>query len=105
MQWKPGLILFAAAMLAAVASASAAETINVTIKGFKFTPAEVTAHVGDTIVWTNGDAMAHTATAKAGDFDLPVPAGKTASLVVEKVGAFDYFCKIHPSMKAMLTVE
>ena len=105
MQWKQGLAIFAAAMFAAFASASAAETINITIKGFKFTPAEVTAHVGDTVVWTNADAMAHTATAKAGDFDLPVPAGKTASLIVAKVGAFDYICKIHPSMKAKLTVE
>ena len=45
--------------------AGAAETLKVTIKGFKFMPAEVTADVGDTIEWTNQDAMPHTATTRA----------------------------------------
>ena len=103
MHWKLGVIL-GTALLFAVTGASAA-TINVTIKGLKFTPAAVTAHIGDKIVWTNEDPMAHTATATDKAFDLPVAPGKSASLMVAKAGTFDYFCKIHPHMKGKLTVN
>jgi plastocyanin len=105
MQSKWAFAIAGAVLLTAIGSAASAATINITIKGFKFAPAAVTAHVGDTIVWTNEDPMAHTATARSGDWDLPIPAGKSASLKVEKAGVFDYFCKIHPSMKATLTVN
>ena len=104
MQWKSGLAL-AAVVFFAAATGAAAQTIKVTVKGLKFIPAAVTAHVGDTIEWTNEDAMAHTATGKANEWDLPLPAGKSASLVLKTKGAFAYFCKIHPFMTANLTVE
>jgi plastocyanin len=103
MHWKLGAIV-GTALLFAVTGANAA-TINVTIKGHKFSPAAVTAHVGDKIVWTNEDASPHTSTATSKDWDLSVPPGKSASLMVAKAGAFDYFCKIHPSMKGKLTVN
>jgi plastocyanin len=105
MQWKSGSAIAAMVFIATVANAAAAETIKITIKGFKFSPAAVTAHVGDKIEWTNNDAMPHTSTAKSGEWDLPVPAGKSATLLLKTKGAFDYFCKIHPSMTAKLTVE
>jgi plastocyanin len=94
-----------AAVMMALGSASAsAETIKVTIKGLKFSPAEVTAHVGDTVEWTNEDQMAHTATARNKDWDIPIPAGKTASVVIAKAGDVDYFCRIHPSMTGKVVV-
>jgi plastocyanin len=105
MPWKLGIAIAGIALLAAVGNANAAETINVTIKGLKFTPSAVTAHVGDTIVWTNEDAMPHTSTARDKTWDLPIPPGKSASLIVATAGAFDYFCKIHPSVTGKLTVE
>jgi len=40
-----------------------AETIQVTIDKLVFSPTEVNAKVGDTIVWNNKDILAHTATA------------------------------------------
>jgi plastocyanin len=104
MQSRWAFAIAAVALLAATASASAA-TIKVTIKGFKFSPAAVTAHVGDTIEWTNDDPMAHTSTAKSGEWDLPVAMGKSASVVLKNKGAFDYFCKIHPSMTGKVTVD
>jgi len=104
MQWKSGIAIAAMLSFAAVTGATAA-TVKVTIKGFKFSPAAVTAHIGDTIEWTNNDPMAHTSTAKTGDWDLSLPAGKSSSVVLKKAGAFDYFCKIHPSMTGKVTVE
>ena len=69
-----------------------------------FTPAEVTAKVGDTIEWDNKDVLAHTATATDKSLDVMLPPKKTGSLTVKKAGTFDYFCKFHPNMKAKMTV-
>ncbi|WP_429809759.1 cupredoxin domain-containing protein [Ensifer sp. B1-9] len=81
-----------------------AETIRVTIEKLVFSPAEISAAVGDVIEWQNKDVMAHTATAK-GDFDIVIPPGKTATLAVTKAGTFDYYCRFHPNMKARLQVR
>ena len=105
MQWKLGVAIAATALFAVASSAAAAATIKVEIKGFKFSPAAVTAHVGDTIVWTNDDPMPHTATARTGEWDVPIAPGKSASFVIAKVGTFDYFCKIHPGMTGKITVN
>ncbi len=40
---------------------------QVSIKGFAFTPQEVTVKVGDTVTWTNEDAAYHTVTGGAWD--------------------------------------
>ena len=81
-----------------------AETIRITIDKLVFSPAEISAAVGDVIEWQNKDVMAHTATAK-GDFDIVIPPGKTATLTVTKAGTFDYYCRFHPNMKARLQVR
>lgn len=86
------------------ATAAAAETIRVTIKGFKFSPADVSAHIGDTIEWTNEDSMPHTATARDKQWDVSIPSGKNASVVVGTAGAVEYFCRIHPSMIGKVNV-
>ena len=100
-----GSILAAGVVLAvSVASASAAETIKVTIKGMKFDPAEITAHVGDTIEWSNQDFVAHTATGTNKEWDVTIGPGKTGTFVVDKVGAVAYFCRFHPNMKAKVDV-
>lgn len=97
--------VFAASLaLAASAAGVAAETIEITIKGLKFTPAEVTAHVGDTIAWINEDIVAHTATGTSKEFDVRIARGETGSVVLEGVGTVDYFCRLHPNMKARITI-
>lgn len=81
-----------------------AETIQVTIEKLVFSPAEISAAIGDVIEWDNKDVMAHTATAK-GDFDVVIAPKKTATLTVTKAGTFDYTCRFHPNMKARLQVR
>jgi len=81
-----------------------AETIRVTVEKLVFSPAEISAVVGDVIEWQNKDVMAHTATAKDG-FDVVIPPKKTATLTVTKAGVFDYYCRFHPNMKARLQVR
>ena len=55
------LALSVSGMMAFAPPALAADTIRVMIDKLKFAPAEVSAHVGDTIEWVSGDFVAHTA--------------------------------------------
>jgi plastocyanin len=81
-----------------------AETIQITIQNLVNTPVEVSAKVGDTIEWINKDILAHTATARNGDWDVMIGPNKTAQVVLKKAGAVDYYCKFHPNMTGRLTV-
>jgi plastocyanin len=89
-------------LLLSVLPAEAA-TIEVTIEKLVFKPAAVNARVGDTIEWVNKDVMAHTATAD-GKFDIVIPPHQSASTVVTKAGAIEYYCRFHPNMRGRLQV-
>jgi plastocyanin len=81
-----------------------AETIQVTIDKLAFAPAEVNAKVGDTVEWVNKDALAHTATASNGDWNVVTGPNQSGRVVLKKAGAVDYFCKYHPNMKGRVVV-
>ena len=81
-----------------------AATIRITMENLVIQPAEVSAKAGDTIELVNRDVFAHTATARNGDFDVAMPPKKTVTFVVKKAGAVDYYCRVHPNMKAVLNV-
>jgi plastocyanin len=85
------------------AGAAAAQTLHITIDKMAFSPAEVEAKAGDTIEWTNNDAFAHTATVKGG-FEVMLPPKKSGSVVLEKTGTIDYYCRLHPNMKGRIKV-
>ena len=90
-------------MLGMSVSAHAA-TIQITMDNLVIAPAEVSAKVGDTLELINKDVLAHTATAKNGDFDVMMPPKKTVTYVLKKAGTIDYYCRFHPNMKAVLNV-
>jgi len=81
-----------------------AATIQISVENLEFSPAEASAKVGDTIEWVNKDVLAHTATARNGDWDVMLPPKKSGTLVLKKAGTVDYYCRFHPNMKATLTV-
>src|SRR5689334_11667919 len=91
--------------LGTIAVPAHAATIQIVIENMAITPAEVSAKVGDTIEWVNKDVLAHTATARNGDFDVMQPPKKTVTSVVNKAGTIDYYCRFHPNMKATLKIE
>jgi len=95
--------LLAGALLAAAGQQALADTHEITISKLAFTPAVVQARVGDTVVWRNQDVIDHTATV-AGLWDVVIPAGKSARLVLDKTGDQTYYCRYHPNMTARLTV-
>ncbi|HEY1505350.1 MAG TPA: cupredoxin family copper-binding protein [Stellaceae bacterium] len=95
----------AALSLAVMAAAPAsAATIEVTIKQLVFSPAQISVKTGDTIEWVNQDFVAHTATARDKSFDVPIPANGKGSFTVTTAGSFDYYCKLHPTMKGQIEV-
>jgi len=99
--------LRALSLLSAISCAEptlAAETIRITIDKLKFTPTQVSAHVGDTIEWINADFVAHTATARDGAWDVLIPVKTTKSIVLKAEGVVDYYCKFHPNMTGRVSV-
>jgi plastocyanin len=101
--WKP---LSAAAVLALLSGdgAAAAATIEITIDKMTFSPAQVDAKVGDTVLWTNKDAFVHTATVK-GAWEIMLPQQKTGSMVMKTSGSVEYYCRFHPNMKGRVNVS
>src|SRR3954453_19262127 len=81
-----------------------AATIQITMENLVIQPAEASAKVGDTVELINKDVLAHTATARNGDFDVAMPPKKTVTFVLKKAGAVEYYCRFHPNMKAVLNV-
>ena len=104
-----GVLALALGALAASVSARgpsiAPVNVTIVIDQIAFTQPKVTAKVGDTVEWINKDVVDHTATSKAGGWDVAVPAGKKASLTLKTVGTFPYLCRFHPNMTATLVVE
>ena len=99
------LLLIAAALISgAMAVPVHAATIQIVMENLVVSPAEVSAKVGDTIEWINSDMLAHTATARNGDFDIMMPPKKTVTSVLKKAGSVEYYCRFHPNMKATLTI-
>jgi plastocyanin len=90
--------------MACNAPASAADTIRVTIDKLNFAPAQVSAHVGDTIEWVSSDFIAHTATARNKDWDVAIPPKGIGSVVLQHAGDVDYFCRFHPNMTGRISV-
>ena len=92
------------ALLLGMSVSAHAATIQITMENLVIAPTEVSAKVGDTLELINKDVLAHTATAKNGDFDVMMPPKKTVTYVLKKAGTVDYFCRFHPNMKAVLNV-
>jgi len=101
-RWRfPVLVALA---LAAGAVSAQAKTITVTVDKMAFSPADITAKVGDTVEWVNKDAFAHTATVKGG-WEVMLPVKKSGSIVMDKAGTIDYICRFHPNMKGQIMVS
>ena len=71
-----------------------------------YDPSALEVGVGDTIVWTNTGAVAHTVTADDGSFDSgSIEPGATWEYTFEEVGEFKYQCEPHPFMVATVSVS
>src|SRR5215471_7954269 len=101
--WTKSLVLSGLVIAAAALPATAA-TVRVTVNKLTFEPAQVSAHVGDTIEWVNADFLAHSATGRKKEWDLFVAPGKTAQVTLKQAGEIDYYCRFHPNMVGHISV-
>ena len=82
---------------------TSAETINVDVADFAFTPADVVCSVGDTIIWTESSGMHTTSStsvppgASTWDYTF-VGIGDTYTYVIEVPGDYTYQCNNHPTL-------
>jgi plastocyanin len=102
---KSAALAFGALGLVLAATTARAEVIQIKMEKLGFIPAQVTAHVGDTIEWVNADFVAHTATARDGAWDVLIPVNATRSVVLKAAGQVDYYCKFHPNMTGQISVS
>lgn len=81
------------------------QTHTIVIEGMRFEPADLTVHPGDTVIWTNKDLFAHTATAE-GHFDSgQIDPGGSWQVTLKTPGDLPYICALHPTMKAIVRVR
>jgi plastocyanin len=102
----------------------------ITIKGFAFNANAIEVTKGTTVTWTNEDTVPHTVTTGIAPPTFPpLPSGasptpfpslnsgdgkvnsgrieptRTFSFTFNEAGTFNYFCAVHPAMKASITVR
>lgn len=82
-------------------------TVTATIANFAFSPATITAKVGDVVTWTNNDSTPHTATltSDASCTTENLANGASGGIMFGTAGSYDYFCKIHPNMTGKVEVS
>ena len=99
----PGLLLVAIGLAVAP---TALAGLGVTIAGFAFDPSPMTVHVGDTVAWTNSDAVNHTATADDASWNTgTLSQGETSNgITFNTAGTFAYHCAIHSAMHGTIIV-
>jgi plastocyanin len=79
---------------------------QVLIEGVRYAPQQVSAKVGDVIVWINHDPFPHTVTAAGKQFDShDIAAGGSWKYTATHTGVFEYACTYHPTMKGTLRVN
>ena len=91
-----------AATTGAAATTVAGSTSTLTIKDLAFS--DLTVKAGDTITIVNDDSFSHTVTADDDSFDVEVPAGATATLVIPEAGSYAIHCRFHSSMHGTIEV-
>ena len=98
--------IIASVLIAPAGAAQQGTRHTVTIDGVQFSPAELTVHPGDRIVWVNKDPFPHTATAANKQFDSgSIAVNGSWSYTVNKKGEIDYSCTFHPTMKGKIRVQ
>jgi plastocyanin len=95
-----------AAVCCVVCAATALPTeTRASIDNFTFKPDTITVPVGTTVVWENDDNIVHTVVSRDGAFRSPaLDTEDKFSFAFDKTGTFEYFCSLHPYMKAKVVV-
>ena len=83
-----------------------AAEVTVKIDNFTFTPQKLVVKAGDTVTWENVDDIPHTVVATNRSFkSKALDTNDKFSFTFTTAGTFEYFCSLHPHMKATVVVE
>lgn len=104
MRHLQALLAFAVVLAASVPAQALARTATVIVDKLAYGPAPQGLHVGDSVEWINKDMFQHSVTARDGSFDLNLPPGGKATLVLKHAGTIAFYCKYHPGMKGVIRV-
>ncbi len=87
----------------------AVATMSVKIENYMFMPMVTKVKVGDTVTWTNMDAVHHNVVADQKSADGPdgplIGKGETYSFKFTKAGTYTFHCDPHPYMHGTVVVE
>ena len=81
------------------------KTATVTIDNFSFSPETLTISAGTKVTFVNHDDIPHTVVAVDKSFrSRALDTDDSYEFTFTTAGAFDYFCGLHPHMKAKIVV-
>ncbi len=79
--------------------------VDIQMKGFAFSPKELTVKVGTKVTWTNMDSAGHDIKATDGTWGSDtLNNGQIYSKVFDKEGTFPYVCTFHAGMTGTIIV-
>ena len=105
--WRPPNAQPDAAAVAANRD-QAANSYEIVIDNFTFSPAKLTIPVGATVHWVNRDDVPHTATSSSRPRAFDSGALDTDDRFAHQIdvaGTYDYFCAVHPHMTGQIIVK
>lgn len=77
---------------------------TVTIKGFRYHPADLTVSPGTNVTWVNQDRAPHTVTGKGLNLD-DLTSGRRSAFTFRRKGTYTYVCSFHPFMRGRVVVR
>lgn len=90
----------------AATPAATQESVQVTVRGFAYLPANLIVARGTQVVWTNKDDTPHTVTATDRGFHSPpLDTGDTFAHTFDRSGRYQYVCTLHPQMTGTVEVK
>ena len=79
---------------------------EVRIDNFTFNPDRLVVRAGETVTWLNEDDIPHTVVSSSKTFkSKALDTDDTYSFTFTTPGVYEYFCSLHPHMKATIVVE
>ena len=89
------------------ADSTGTTTVSASVVDNTWTPADVTAKVGDVITWSNGDTVPHGVVLDDLSCKMSenIAGGGSKSLVVSVAGTVPVHCTVHANMKGTITIS
>jgi amicyanin len=83
-----------------------ADTTEIKIDNFSFTPKSLTIKPGTAVTWMNRDDIPHNVVSTENKFSSPIlDTDQAFSFRFREAGSYPYFCKLHPMMTGTIVVE